>query len=147
MGYSDQKYIDGKPIVFVAGTATYGALASAGVGTVAGIGVSGAAGFLAPKAMTLTGITATCVVAPGTSIQPHTLDIIDGTNTMGTVVLTTAAAAGTATGALSATAANLLAAKGDQITFNVHGTATTSVAAGQATGQYNVVLMFRDTFV
>ena len=89
MSYTDFKNLSA-PLVAV-GTATFGALASAAVGTVAAVGNKA---WLAGLGAMNLGVgpnpgSVTCLVAPGTSMIPCTVAIMDGTSTIATAVVST----------------------------------------------------------
>lgn len=140
MGYDDAQYHSDIAVnIGPTSTGTFGAIASAGTGTVSGLGSAVAKAY---QAMSLKNVTLAVVTAPGTSIQPCTVAIMDGTTTLATTVVTTLTAGEAATG----TVVSAAVASGDTITANAYGTATTSVAAGQNSGAYQVLLNFNKQF-
>lgn len=149
MGYSDQKYYSNDRVTIVGlATSTFGGLASGAIGTVSAQGATAFKNGL--RAASLLGGTVEVATAPGTSIQPVIVALMDGTSTMATATYTgTSGTAGTIQNLTlaSGTAASQAAAIGDTLTVNVIGTATTSVAAGQSAGNYHIVIELAQAFV
>jgi len=142
MSYTDARYqqVVEKVTIPCSGTATQSAVASAGVGTLAGL--SGMY-YQAQRAMTLKSGALTCFAAPVSTYNPITVALMNGTTTVATAAVTTATV--NQAFALTVTAANAALASGGTFTFNAITTCTAS-NAGASTGGFTAYLEFNDTF-
>ena len=122
---------------------TFGALASAAVGTVAFANSQ----LPAYQAMSLGAGTPgglTCTTAPAAAVQPVKVAVVDGVNVLATAVVTTATAGQTALFTRVPGSPNV--AIGDTLTIQAIGTATASLAAGTGTGAFNIYVQFNPPF-
>jgi hypothetical protein len=140
MSYSDPKYAT-RQFNLVAQAQSWGTTTAAGT---AAIALTGVAARL-PKFVKRTKLNAfqlQCSTIPNAASTALTGLLMNGTNTVGTVVLTTATAGQVLTGVVTSTA-NAVYAADAQVTFNLIGTAT---ASGSANGAYDVWLETQELF-
>ena len=141
MGYSDQKFY-ARPLIDL-GAFDFGT--STGVGTASNTIAQTASQMLPAFARRtkIGNIQLVCEVAPNASATVLTLSFLNGTNTFGTAVLTTATASQVISGVITSAANAVFSANGEP-TMGLIGTFT---ASGGTAGKYVISFEQQEQFI